>query len=72
MQTYSRDPGVLTDFDGSSYLIFGTFNYFIARLNVDMVTLAEPLRPVRINNQQHRDDKPFLHRIGEIYYLSWG
>ena len=53
--------------------IFGTFSYFISRLNDDMVSLADnPPRPVKILRQQHRDDKPFLHRRGDIYYLSWG
>ena len=70
--TYSRDPGVLMDEDGSNYLIFGTFNYFMAKLNPDMITLSEAPRGVKINQEQHRDDKPFLHRIGGFYYLSWG
>ena len=68
--TYSRDPGVLMDDDGSNYLIFGTFSYFMAKLAPDMVSLAEKLRPVKINREQHRDDKPFLHRRGDTYYVS--
>lgn len=70
--TCSRDPGVLVDADRQAYLIYGTFNYLIARLNADMVTLAEALRPVKVLHQQHRDGKPFLHRCGETYSLSWG
>ena len=70
--TYSRDPGVLMDDDGACYLIWGTFTYFIAKLNPDMTSLAEEPRGVKIWNQQHRDDKPFLHKIGAVYYLSWG
>ena len=62
--TYSRDPGVLMDDDGSNYLIFGTFSYYMARLAPDMISLAEELRPVQILGQQHRDDKPFLHKRG--------
>ena len=60
------------DEDGNNYLIFGTFNYYMARLNTDMISLAEKPRGVRVNREQHRDDKPFLHRRGAVYYLSWG
>jgi hypothetical protein len=70
--TYSRDPGVLMDDDGSNYLIFGTFKYFIAKLAPDMISLAESLTNVKINHEQHSDDKPFLHKMNGIYYLSWG
>jgi hypothetical protein len=70
--TYSRDPGVLMDDDGSNYLIYGTFNYYMAKLNPDMISLSETPRPVRINHLQHKDDKAFLHKINGIYYLSWG
>eukprot|EP00729_Bicosta_minor_P020745 gene20745-833_t len=70
--TYSRDPGVLMDTDGSNYLIFGTFSYFIAKLAPDMTSFAEKLRPVKIIGLQHKDDKPFLHKMNGMYYLSWG
>jgi hypothetical protein len=70
--TYSRDPGVLMDADGSNYLIFGTFNYFIAKLNEDMISFAEEGRAVKVVNLEHKDDKPFLHVHRGVYYLSWG
>ena len=43
-----------------------------AKLNPDMVSFAEKLRPVKINHLQHKDDKPFLHKMEGRYYLSWG
>jgi hypothetical protein len=70
--TYSRDPTVLMDDDGQSYLMFGTFNYFVAKLNPDLISLAEKPRGVKIMREQHRDDKPFLHKHNGRYYLSWG
>ena len=76
--TEARDPGILQDADGANYLVFGTFRYFIARLGEDMVSLAEPPRRLRVENavgpyaKGLTDDKPFLHRRGDIYYLSWG
>jgi arabinoxylan arabinofuranohydrolase len=76
--TEARDPGVLQEDDGTTYLIFGLGDYFIARLNGDMISFAETPRKVVIHNQSgpygpHTgDDKPFLFKRGGIYYLSWG
>jgi hypothetical protein len=78
VKTEARDPGILQDTDGANYIVFGTFQYFVARLGEDMVSLAEPPRPLKIANavgpyaKGLTDDKPFLHRRGDLYYLSWG
>jgi hypothetical protein len=78
VKTASRDPGILQEPDGTSYIVFGTFNYYIARLNEDMVSLAEEPRLITIENPEgpygkgKTDDKPFLHKRGGKYYLSWG
>ncbi len=75
--TDQRDPDILIDQDGTAYIVFGTWNYFIARLGDDMVSLAELPRPVVIHNPAgpygpgRTDDKPSLHRRGDLYYLSW-
>ena len=45
-----RPSVCLQDDDGSYYLIFGTFNYYIAKLGDDMMSFAEPFRPVVVNN----------------------
>ena len=76
--TQSRDPGIFQEADGTSYIVFGTFNYYIAKLNEDMVSLAEKPRKIDVGNPEGpfakglTDDKPFLHRRGRFYYLSWG
>jgi arabinoxylan arabinofuranohydrolase len=76
--TESRDPGILQEEDGTSYIVFGTWDYYIARLNENMVSLAEMPKLLEIRNKEgpygagKTDDKPFLHRRGDIYYLSWG
>ena len=73
--TRSYDPGVFTDDDGESYIIFGTpvwaggDSYYIARLGDDMISLAEA--PKKIVLDDLADDKPFLHKHGGVYYLSW-
>lgn len=76
--TQSRDPCAFSDADGAHYLIFGTFQYYIARLGDDLVSFAEPFRHVTILNAtgpygpNSTDDKPFLALINGVYYLSWG
>ena len=75
--TDSRDPDILLDDDGSAYIVFGTFNYFIARLSKDGLSLDEEARPVTVIDpvgpygKGKTDDKPSLHKHGGLYYLSW-
>lgn len=76
--TTFRDPAVFEDDDGQFYLIAGVFKYYIAKLSKDMVSFAEPMRAVQVNDpygpcgNQTTDDKPFLHKRNGLYYLSWG
>ena len=81
--TTIRDPSVFWDSygrgdgEGSAYIIFGTFTYYIARLGNDMMSLAEDPRLVTVINPtgpygNSTDDKPFIHRKGDVWYLSWG
>lgn len=78
VKTAARDPGILQEPDGTSYIVFGTFNYYIARLNEGMVSLAEVPRLITIEDPEgpygkgKTDDKPFLHKRAGKYYLSWG
>ena len=73
--TRSYDPAVFTDDDGRSYIVFGTpvwaggDSYYIARLNEDMISLAETPRKIQLDDSA--DDKPFLHKHNGIYYLTW-
>lgn len=73
--TRAYDPAVFTDDDNTSYIVFGTpvwaggDSYYIARLNADMVSLAEAPKKIILDNEA--DDKPFLHKYNGRYYLSW-
>lgn len=70
--------------NGEHYIIFGVWDYYIAKLNYDMISLAEKPRKIIINNprgpynqdgknlKKPTDDKPFLHKYRGKYYLSWG
>jgi hypothetical protein len=76
--TQARDPGILQEEDGTSYIVFGVWDFYIARLGEDMVSLAETPRKIELDRKMGpygsgmMDDKPFLHRRKGIYYLSWG
>jgi len=75
--TEERDPDILMDDDGQAYLVYGTFHYFVVRLNDDLISLAESPRPLQLDRQfgpygqGKTDDKPSLHKRNGIYYLSW-
>jgi arabinoxylan arabinofuranohydrolase len=75
--TEARDPDIMMDDGGEAYIVFGTFDYFMARLNTNMISLAEAPRKITIHNPEgpygkgKTDDKPSLHKRNGIYYLSW-
>jgi beta-xylosidase len=72
------DPGCFIDDDGTPYLVFGVWDFYIGRLNEDMISFAETPRKITIHNPESHygkgktDDKPYLHKRDSIYYLSWG
>ena len=72
------DPGILIDDDGTPYIVFGVWDYFIARLHDHMIALAETPRRLTIHHPEgpygldKTDDKPYLHKRAGLYYLSWG
>ena len=78
------DPTILIDDDENHtpYIAFGHHrstdpNYYfcIARLNEDMISLAEEPREIKITGDVpvlNGNDKPTLHKRNGIYYLSAG
>ncbi len=75
--SHQYDPTVFIDDDEARtpYLVWGSYRapgYHIARLNEDMVSLAEPPQPMLIDGGPAPDDKSFLHKHDGWYYLSWG
>jgi len=79
-----RDPGVFIDDNGKAYLVTGVWNYSIAELGNDMISLAEKPKTIEITNplgpynedgkniEMPTDDKPYLNKHNGKYYLSWG
>lgn len=81
--THEYDMAIFED-NGAHYIIFGVWDYYIAKLNDDMVSLAEKPRKIVVNNprgpynpdgknkEMPTDDKPFVHKRNGKFYLSWG
>jgi arabinoxylan arabinofuranohydrolase len=77
-----HDPTILVDDDKQQtpYLIYGDKEgggFHIARLNEDMISLAETPRPLEINGKEWQDapqwmDKNYIFKYLDTYYLSWG
>lgn len=70
--TQPYDPDVFTDDDGESYLFFGCGKYYVARLGADMISLAEPPRPVVLDDPRDLSDKVCVFKRAGRYYLAWG
>lgn len=78
------DPTILMDDDAghTAYIAFGhhrddnpQLGYYIAKLNDDMISLAEPPRKIIFtgtNEVLTANDKPNLHKYNGTYYLSAG
>ncbi len=62
------DPTVFTDDDGTSWLMWGNGNCFIARLKPNMSELDGPIEEVKLPNYT---EAPWLHKRGDLYYLSY-
>jgi hypothetical protein len=76
-----HDPTILIDDDAEQtpYLVYGdkSIAYKIARLNEDMISLAEEPKVIEINGQAWEDapewmDKNYLFKRNGVYYLTWG
>ena len=75
--THEYDPAII-EHRGIHYIVFGVWDFYIARLNDDMISLAELPRKIIVNNpvgpygDNSTDDKPFVHERNGSFYLSWG
>jgi len=77
-----HDPTILTDNDPAKmpYLVYGDKEgggFHIARLNNDMISLAEKPKPIQIIGEEWENaplwmDKNYIFKHNETYYLSWG
>ncbi len=77
------DPGIV-EIDGEYYIFWGVWDFYIAKLNKDMISLADEPKKIVINNprgpynqdglniEHPTDDKAFIHRYKGMFYLSWG
>ena len=81
--THEYDMAIFEE-NEEHYIFFGVWDYYVAKLNDDMISLAETPKKIIINNPRGpynrdgknkdmpTDDKPFVHKYNGKYYLSWG
>lgn len=78
VDTEVYDPCFFKEDDGNVHILFGAFDYYIARMADDMRSVAEKPQPLTVINPQgpygkgKTDDKVSLHKYNGRYYLSWG
>lgn len=77
VDTACYDPTVFVDDDEGKtpYIIFGYTvfgkKYYIARLNEDMISLAEPLRPIEfVSGIGWENDATWVTKRNGVYYLN--
>lgn len=68
----SYDPTVYVDDDANKtpYLVWGQFQFRIAKLNEDMISLAEPGRNLEMVKWARKSDANYLHKKNGVYYLT--
>jgi arabinoxylan arabinofuranohydrolase len=72
------DPCFFKEDDGTVYILFGVWDYYIAPMAEDMMSLAHSPQPITILHPRgpygagRTDDKVSLHKFNGLYYLSWG
>ena len=66
------DPTVYVDDDANRtpYFIWGQYTFRIAKLNDDMISLAEPERKIDMVKWARKSDANFLHKKNGLYYLT--
>ncbi|WP_338392437.1 family 43 glycosylhydrolase [Fulvitalea axinellae] len=76
-----HDPTLFVDDDENQtpYIVYGdkTDAFYIAKLNDDMISVAEQPKPIQINGESWKKapywmDKNYLFKHSDCYYLSWG
>jgi hypothetical protein len=66
------DPTVFTDTNGVSWLGWGHGTFYLAQLATNMTDLAGSIQVNRnLPNLPYYTEGPFLHRHGNLYYLSY-
>jgi hypothetical protein len=72
------DPCFFKEDDGSVYIVFGVWKYYIAKMSDDMLSIVGAPRVLEVTNPEgpygkgKTDDKVSLHTRNGLYYLSWG
>lgn len=73
--SHEYDQTVFIDDDGQAYIVYGLNEgkgYAMAKLNEDMISLDGDAWILPVVGVPYYDDKPFLFKRDELYYLTFG
>jgi len=62
------DPTVWTEEDGTSWLIWGNANIYMAKLAPDMISFDGPIRQIELPDFE---EGPWIFKRGDMYYLAY-
>ena len=62
------DPTVFTDEDGTTWIVWGNRQAYIARLKPNMIEIDGPIREI---TPPHFEEGPWLHERDGLYYLTY-
>jgi arabinoxylan arabinofuranohydrolase len=62
------DPTVFTDTDGTSWLMWGNGDCYLAKLKPNMIELDSPIQKIALPDYT---EGPWLHKRGDLYYLTY-
>ncbi|MEO6359472.1 MAG: glycoside hydrolase family 43 protein [Sphingomicrobium sp.] len=62
------DPTVYTDDDGTTWIAWGNRDCYIAKLKGNMIEIDGPIRKI---TPLHFVEGPWLHKRGNLYYLTY-
>lgn len=65
------DPAAFIDDDGQAWLFWGNQKCYYAKLKDNMIDLDGPIRVVPDNQVERFTEAPWIHKRGDIYYLSY-
>ncbi len=68
----SFDPSIFVEDNGAPYIVYGQYDYYIARLKDSMIELDEEPKKILVDRKGvfPSTDKNSLHKRNGIYYLS--
>ncbi|MEY4489459.1 MAG: hypothetical protein RIQ79_1967 [Verrucomicrobiota bacterium] len=65
------DPTVYIEPNGQAWLFWGNTKCYYAKLKANMTELAGPIQSVPADQVKNYTEAPWIHKRGDLYYLSY-